>query len=307
MFIEWASWWWWALNCLVCEALIEKCAYTPKQGTRCLMFVHQQTDSQKSTDKELHTRACRTGVCGLSKANSGGTPALFPEEIAVGLSTSSIARNDRMRSAKQSWLRPSVWDSRMPVRIFTDKDDIADDDGTPFRVAGASTVPSLAPTKSVEVIKCSHCESSKMGLPCKTESMLQDMWREFEQESGSASMTERNPGSKQKKWYIRIMDDTLVAQQNLLMHLSRLDSEQVGGVVEIQLGCHSQQGAVDMCQTSSYCGMFDAMYVFAFSLMSLGTFSFTTSNQGRPSSRRNPQRHTNAKHSQHKQQFVFNK
>jgi hypothetical protein len=95
----------------------------------------------------------------------------------------------RIRTILETWGHPQRFTS--PLRFFSDDDD-------PLILAS-------------QVTKCEGCSKSKDGIPCRTSCLLRELYREF------------GHSSRAPKWYIRAIDDTLVALPNMLHHLAHID------------------------------------------------------------------------------------
>ena len=107
--------------------------------------------------------------------------ALAPHELAIGVSTCQLMHASRVAHVLRSWGGRAIRRG-IRLRFFSDKSEI---------IGG------------IEVTGCAGCESSVKGLPCKTGCLFRTLWAEY----------------PDAKWYVRVMDDTLVAEENLLAFL----------------------------------------------------------------------------------------
>jgi len=116
-------------------------------------------------------------------------PDLSYSDIAVAVVTSTAAISHRLPILQQSWIN----DALFPVMVITDQ---AYDHPIPLTT--------LYPTLDIRLTRCSPDIN---GLICKTRQAFDLLAKSY-------------PG---KKWYLRLMDDTLVIGPNLLYQLHSLD------------------------------------------------------------------------------------
>jgi hypothetical protein len=143
---------------------------------------------------------------GLERGGGGQTTveALTAADIAVGVCTFGGAHATRVAFARQTWAHPSIWGADgaagAAVLFFSDRDedeadrqrgDHNENQGTTNEDQGA-------------VVSCPKCGASANYLACKTGCMYRTLWRRF----------------PDRKWFVRVMDDTLVMLPNLLDHLA---------------------------------------------------------------------------------------
>jgi hypothetical protein len=113
--------------------------------------------------------------------------ALDPKEVAIGVSTCKLMHENRVASLLSSWGGRAL-QGGMQLQIFSDKGENLD--GT-------------------QIHGCEGCDSSTKGIPCKTVCLFRGLWEAY----------------PDAKWFVRVMDDTLVVPENLMRYLSTLDAD----------------------------------------------------------------------------------
>lgn len=143
------------------------------------------------TERWLQLMVFAFGAVLQALGNSASCPAeqepLGFKDLAIALITSSPVSKARLPIISSAW--SSRWD--LDVIIITDEED-----SCPPEAYGG-----------MQMIK-TNCGADKTGLVCKTRRGLELLLELF-------------PG---KRWYLRVMDDTLVHAPNVIHHLSRVDA-----------------------------------------------------------------------------------